>query len=152
MRLLGLRRWVKGVDNRLHLTAGYGGVVDVKEEGKGKEKRQCVRLCSGSAQACSRSAQAKAASCSCPETKTEPARMRLESDFPGSLRRHFFIFASNAVSQRRRSAQALQYSPSPHPLLRLLGHVPISLTTRLCRAKRCQLYATLSIQVDQVGS
>jgi len=31
--------------------------------------------------------------------------MRLESDFCGSLRRHFFAFASNAVSQRRRSAQ-----------------------------------------------
>jgi hypothetical protein len=61
MRLLGLRRWVKGVDNRPHLTAGYGGVVDEKEEGKGKEKGQCVRLCSGSAQACSRSAQVKAA-------------------------------------------------------------------------------------------
>jgi len=30
--------------------------------------------------------------------------------FPGTLRRHFFIFASNAVSQRHRSAQAL---PSP---------------------------------------
>jgi hypothetical protein len=31
----------------------------------------------------------------------------------GSLRRHFFTFASNAVSQRRRSAQALLTLASP---------------------------------------
>jgi len=43
-------------------------------------------------------------------------------DCNGSLRRHFFTFASNAVSQRRRSAQALITLASP--LLRLLSNVP----------------------------
>jgi hypothetical protein len=34
-------------------------------------------------------------------------------DYIGSLRRHFFVFTSNAVSQRRRSAQALLTLASP---------------------------------------
>jgi hypothetical protein len=34
-------------------------------------------------------------------------------DFSGSLRRHFFTFASNAVSQRRHSTEALLTLASP---------------------------------------
>lgn len=49
LRLLGLPRGGKGIKNRPHLTAGNGGVVDLKEEGKRKEKEQFVWLCSGAA-------------------------------------------------------------------------------------------------------
>jgi hypothetical protein len=41
---------------------------------------------------------------------------------PGLRKRDLFESASNLVSQHRRSAQALL--TSPHPLLRLLSHVP----------------------------
>jgi len=49
--------------------------------------------------------------------------MRLESDFPGSLRGYFFKLTSNAVSQRRQPTQALL--TLAYPLLRLISHVPV---------------------------
>ena len=64
----------------------------------------------------------------------DPISFLHSSDFTGNLRRQFYYFASNSVSI---AALLRRYSPSPHPLLRLLSHVTflLSLTIRLCHAK-----------------
>jgi hypothetical protein len=78
--------------------------------------------CSGSAQAQLTLSSGKSGRCSGPETKTEAAKEKVKYDYCGNLSRIRTSIASYAVSTI--AALLRRYSPSPHPLLGFLSHVP----------------------------
>jgi hypothetical protein len=61
-----------------------------------------LRLCSGSAQASSLLAQIKAAAASCPETKTKPAKEKLEYDYSSSHVDNGLILTTQLGFARRK--------------------------------------------------